>query len=555
MQKSCQSCGKLFVIEKGDLEFYDKISPNINGEKFLIPEPIDCASCRRKHLLAFWPYGILQKRKCDFSGENIISTYSPDCRFPVYKRDHWFSDKWEALSMDIDFEKSFFDQFYELQCKTPHFHQLGKNNENCDYADDVWDCKNAYLSRSMAACEDVYYVYRNIRCHDCIDITYCYDMEKCYECTYCWNGFNQKFSHDCTGCSDSWFLYDCRGCNSCFMCWNLRNKSYHILNKAYSKEDFESLMKSFDLGSRKSLEKFKKEFRDNIKKQAVHKHDFNLNTQNCSGNYITNCKNCNGVFFLEDSEDCSYVFRCPSTKNCQDMVGLYRGELSYQITQSTDLNRVSFGIFSVDCHDSMYIDQCFNSSNLFGCVGLKRKEYCILNKQYSKEDYAKLVGKLIKNMQTNGEWGKFFQYRFAYNGFNLSLGSFYYDETEKSISEKGGFFEKEPPISKTGIDAKTLPDHSIDIVDDVIGKPINCADTGKTYTFIKQELDFYRRHNIPLPIYYPEKRNTSRFKTLVPTNQRKVECLQCKKTITTYYPEDWEYEKILCEDCYLKAVY
>ena len=37
----------------------------------------------------------------------------------------------------------------------------------------------------------------------------------------------------------------------------------------------------------------------------------------------------------------------------------------------------------------------------FGCVGFKHKQYCILNKQYTKEEYEKLVQKIIKQMNDN----------------------------------------------------------------------------------------------------------------------------------------------------------
>jgi len=31
-------------------------------------------------------------------------------------------------------------------------------------------------------------------------------------------------------------------------------------------------------------------------------------------------------------------------------------------------------------------------------------KYCILNKQYSKEEYEELVPKIIEHMQKTGEW-------------------------------------------------------------------------------------------------------------------------------------------------------
>jgi len=424
--------------------------------------------------------------------------------------------------MEIDWNKSFFEQLYELQSKTPHFHQLGRNNTNCDYADDAWSCKNAYLSRGMLECEDVMYIYRVLYSKDCMDLTYCYNMNQSYECTYCFTCYSLKFSMDCRDCSDSQFLYSCSGCRDCFMCWNLRNRKHCIFNKQYSEEEYNEKIKSLHLNSRKFIDELKNRFADHIKNDAVHKADHNLNAENCDGNYITDCKNCHDAYFMEDSENGVHVYRSPKTNNCVDCSGLLSGDLCYEVIQCTDLNNVRFGLFSVDCSSSAYIDQCFNCTHCFGCVGLKRKSFCILNKQYSKEEYKEIIPKLKEKMVQEGEYGEFFPYKFAYNGYNVSLANFFFNETEESIKEKGGFFEKLKKGGKDGESASDLTDLSEAITDDLVGKKFNCSRTGQSYTFSKKELDFYRKFNLPLP---------------------------------DIYPEEWGYKRIGCEECYLKTVY
>ncbi len=543
---SCSQCAAKFKILDSDRAFYTTIN---------VPEPSLCPDCRRQQRLAHWPFGMLQKRTCDFSGESIISTFPPQARFPVYKREYWFSDKWTPPEQEIDWDCSFFDQLYELQCKTPHFHQLGKNNQNCDYADDVYFSKNAYMSRSMVHCEDVYYVYRLIRSKDSLDLTYCFDMNECYECTYCFESYNLYFSLHCRQCRDSYFLYDCHNTRDSFMCSNLRNKQYHIFNKPYSKEEYSSKLKTFQLNSRKFLENQKVKFQKYLQTEAFHRAHFRIQAQNCTGNHITKCKNCSETYFLEESEDCAYFQRGLQSKNCQDVSGLLTCELCYQACQSVDLNNVNFANYCMDCHDSEYIDQCYSSENLFGCVGLKRQRCCILNKQYSEEDYKKLVPKIIEHMKQYGEYGEFFPYRFAYNGFNLSLGAFYYNtETQESVRSKGGFWEEIPQNDEKGISGKELPDTTQEITDEYLKEIIACAQTGKIYNFIKPELDFYRQHNLPLPQYYPEERNLQRFRQLMTFTPREVSCHLCKTQTVTYYPEYLKYQKILCEKCYVKTV-
>lgn len=56
---------------------------------------------------------------------------------------------------------------------------------------------------------------------------------------------------------------------------------------------------------------------------------------------------------------------------------------------------------------------CIECEYCFGCVGLKKKKYCILNKQYSKEEYEELKGKIISDMKRSGEYGKFLPYEMS----------------------------------------------------------------------------------------------------------------------------------------------
>ncbi|MDC0357222.1 hypothetical protein OAO01_00270 [Oligoflexia bacterium] len=542
----CKHCAVNFTTSSRELAFLRKAT---------IPAPSLCPSCRQERRLAHWPFGILQKRQCDFSGEPIITTYPPNARFPIYKRDYWYSDDWSPPKQDIDWQRPFLEQLLELQSKTPHVHTYASNVVNCDFADDTYDSKNVYMSRSCANSEDLYYIYRVLGSKDSMDLTYCYDLEAAYECTYCFESYNLKYSVDCHHCSDSYFLYDCRGTRDSFMCWNLRNKQYHILNQPFTKAAYHKQLQSFDLESRKNLMNFQEEFQSSIKAEALHKACHIVNSENAIGNYITNCKDCLNVFFLEDSRDCMNITRGAQNVDCLDCVGSLRGELCYETTQCTDLYNVQFANYCLECSNSQYVDQCVNCNDVFGCVGLKRGRYQILNKQYTRDEYEALRPKLIEHMQQHGEYGEFFPYGFAYSGFNLSLAAFNYDETEESIKQKGGFFEQLPATSQGDLLAEQLPDQASDITDDFLGQAIVCARTENVYSFIQQELDFYRRHNLPLPIYYPEARNLARCRHLTPLRPQQVHCCDCHESVTNYFPKEWRYKKIACNACYLEQVY
>lgn len=103
------------------MEFYDKISPTFDGQKFQIPTPTHCPMCRMQRRLCFRNERNLYKRQCDASGKTIISVYSPDKTFKVYDSKIWRSDKWDPFKFgrDFDFKKTFFEQFNELSQDVP----------------------------------------------------------------------------------------------------------------------------------------------------------------------------------------------------------------------------------------------------------------------------------------------------------------------------------------------------------------------------------------------------------------------------------------------------
>jgi hypothetical protein len=77
----------------------------------------------------------LYKRKCDLTGKDIISIYSPDKSYKVYNQKDWWSDNWDAMDygMEFDFDKSFSQQFHILMQSVPQLTLMVVNNENSDY--------------------------------------------------------------------------------------------------------------------------------------------------------------------------------------------------------------------------------------------------------------------------------------------------------------------------------------------------------------------------------------------------------------------------------------
>ena len=81
--KVCKKCSSNFDITDFDLEFYKKVSPKFNWEKFQIPAPTFCPDCRQQRRLSFRNERNLYKRKCDATEKEIISIYSPDKKYLI----------------------------------------------------------------------------------------------------------------------------------------------------------------------------------------------------------------------------------------------------------------------------------------------------------------------------------------------------------------------------------------------------------------------------------------------------------------------------------------
>src|SRR3989339_1282147 len=132
MNKVCKNCGEGFEVTDADLAFLESVSPVFNDKKYSIFAPTLCSECRQQRRLAWRNEKTLYKRKCDFSGDDIISVFSQDKPFVVYNNDYWNSDKWSALDYcrDFDFSRPFFEQFSELFHKVPQLARSAIGNYN-----------------------------------------------------------------------------------------------------------------------------------------------------------------------------------------------------------------------------------------------------------------------------------------------------------------------------------------------------------------------------------------------------------------------------------------
>jgi len=545
--RQCEHCKSEFIISDGELSLYEKVG---------IELPAICHFCRIKLHLSFWMFGKFRKGRSDLSGESLITVLPEKNRYPIYTLTEWHSDKWDAMSyrQDYDEKRAFFEQLQELQEKVPHPHQDGIKNTNCNWCDDVWNSKNCYLSRSMEECEDLMYSYRNIKVKNSIDAVICFTSEKCYDIADCHHSYKLFYSKHSRDCVDSYFLYDCRNCQNCFMCWNLRGKFYCIENIQYTREEYLEKLKSFNLGSYKSIQNYKKYFQEIIQKEIIHRPDFNFRIYNSDGDYLIDCKNCHNCNTINESEDSFNCIRGLRHKSDIDANGSWYSELIGNCSGCINAYALKYSTWSSSRY-SEYLDLCIECEYCFGCVGLKKKKYCILNKQYTKESFDELRTRIIDDMKVRGEYGQFLPYSMSAGPFNFSTSFTYFPETKKEdILKLGGYWEDINESNIEGMPTSELPDDIKDVEDTIITEALICPETGWRFNISQNELIFYKENNIPLPRLYFDLRIKNSLKDLTVLQAYPYICFYCKKDIEAYYLPEWNYQKIACEKCYKQNI-
>lgn len=540
MQKICRNCQVGFEVSEDDLKFYKKISPIIAGQIYEIPIPQFCYACRLQRRLSLRNDMNLFRRKCAKSGEEIISMFS-DPEMTVYKSDVWWGDSWDGLdyARDYDFNRSFFEQWQELNKVVPHMHNITVNCENSLYTNYNVGNKNCYLCSAGNYLEDSLYCYNVQNSRNCTDCLFVWESENLYECVQCVSCYECFYCLHSKNCHNSMFLDECISCNDCLMCFNLRNKKYCILNKQYSKEEY---LKKKNEALSKGIEecfKFWKVERMKYPKRENH----NLQSENCSSEYIIQSKNCHDCYIMaKECEDCRYVFNgFPGLKDSYDC--LYCGEYTSQVYESigSGINSSKM-LFCNLCFegsgDILYSSYLIGCKNCFGCSNLKKKQYCILNKQYTKSEYENLMPRIIVQMKGNGEWGEFFPTERSLFGYNETLANLYFPLSKEEILNKGWKWmpEKEDVKASNGENL------------------LKCAETGKVFKIVAAEVAFYKKWNLPFPKISFSQRHKHRMELMNSWRSHNLICANCGKVMITNYEKE-SAAKVYCEECYLKEIY
>ncbi|QQG46187.1 MAG: hypothetical protein HYY55_04505 [Candidatus Niyogibacteria bacterium] len=564
--KTCQSCKSDFVVESDDFEFYEKIK---------VPAPTWCPKCRLQRRLSFWNLVNLHKRKCDLCGKDTISNISPDKPFKVYCPDCWWSDRWDVYEYgrDYDFSKPFFEQWSGLFHEAP---LLGLAIDvdivkDSPYNNNAGHLKNCYLLFHAVYNKDSAYGAVLVYNESVMDCAFMHTNELLYDCMH---------HHKCSKCAGSrwqaiesrecFFCRDIINCHNCFASANLRNKKYYIFNKSYSKEDYFKEIAKYDLGSYKTYQEIKKLAEEHWRKFPPRPKYDNFSV-NSTGDFVFYSKNCKECFEVVDTEDSKFMFLVSDgpVRDCYDISASWGNNfsLSYESVISGNhtsgvrfCQGVGMGIQNAEySHHSL-----LKGSNHFGCVSMKGGDYVILNKRYSKNEFEKLRGEVIKHMDDMPyidkkgrvyKYGEFFPPELSVFGYNETIAQSAFPLAKKEAEEQGYRWRDEDKKEyKTTKKVSDIPDHIKNAGDDILQEIIECQKCAKGYKIIPMELKFLREMNFPLPRECPICRINEKFSSHIRgLHILKRKCSKCGAGFETSHPED-EIPYILCKECYQESL-
>jgi CxxC-x17-CxxC domain-containing protein len=337
-----------------------------------------------------------------------------------------------------------------------------------------------------------------------------------------------------------------------------------IFNEQYSREDYLKKLEELKINTRTGIEKSYEKAIALWNSLPYREYTGNSRNLNVSGDYLYESKNAKHCYMCSGVEDSKYTqfVSVPKATNCYDYYGWGNSaDLIYECATSGEgvsSLKFSFGMFANGL-DSEYCGWCIGTKNNFGCVNLKRKQYAILNKIYSKEEYEVLKEKIIKDMKENPykdskgrvyPYGEFFPPEFSLFPYNDSnANKFIEKDKEQALREGYNWQDKVENSYQKTIKGNNLPETIDETTNDILNEIIECADCERGYRITEGELSLYRRLDIPVPSKCPKCREARRFSLINKPRFYESECNKCGKKIKTMYDPS-QGKIVYCESCY-----
>jgi hypothetical protein len=544
--RTCAESGKPFEITEKDVEM--------------------CKSLRVPPPTTDWIVGMRQKRSFmggfDLyrrelpNGKSIVTMYDPESFSKFIPTEEWYSDTFDPMVYGFDArpEEPFFAQWERLARAVPRpALWYDAKSEKSDWSIYYLNVKNGYNCFGTWESEDVTYTDQTGFTKHSSDLSLCYGCEWCYDCVLCKHCASTSFSERCVAGANLLFCLGCQNCNDCFGCSNLRNKKYCFLNEQLTEEACKQKISGIDLTNNHVVEEWRERIKREIWEKAFRPGSSIINSENVEGDDIQDTHDSVGAS-LYSSERVYHGILEEKARDSYNTITGMNLERCVNDNASFDSYECRMTNFCIACMDVEYSEMLTSCEHCFGCHSLKHKKFCIFNKQYTEEEYWKIVDAIKAAMLVRGEYGKFFPQKvnpLAYNGSHAiaifpmteaearKIGMRWYSFTEEQKGEAGP--------------ASSIPEKLADTKDEILKQAFRCPVTNRIFRIVKPELEFHREMNLALPRVHPSVRRYGRAAQQFPLYLNQRPCDSCQIIMWTRIPPSHT-APVFCQDCYEKVV-
>lgn len=443
-----------------------------------------------------------------YKNNSLISRYPVNDRIKkVIKNTDYAVERDSFLKYAIDFNwEDFESKFNELiknveQPNTTNYWWI----ENSDYADVVFNTKNAYLSFQVVY-DNENVLYSFCVKYNCRNIFNCVmvrnNCENIFHWVYVINSFNVFYSKNIVDSNNIWFSKNLMWCSECIFCDWLSNMKFCINNKKLPEEEYFK-QKNEILKQKKNFTNW---YKNLVSIESIQSKSFVLNSSDIEKWIMIYWVNVwkNVILMWSDNTWSQRIY--------DSLVWGSGWSTDFYWTSSCWTAHNLYACESIWMSSNLYY--CMNlhhCSFCIWCVWLKNKSYCILNKEYSKEEWYILANKIFEEMEKKWTLGNFFPWNNNPFYFNDTLAYLIDDSfTKEEVTREWYLWRDE----ETKVDIPTWieiinnswldkfewfwEDWKWIIEEEILDKAVK-DEKWNIYKIVKMEYDFLIKYELPLP--------------------------------------------------------
>ena len=498
-ERTCALTGRKWDMSVEEIERY---------KHFNVP-PSKYHPLTRMHILAGFFVGYQWwNNKSSEDGTPFLTPAHPGSGIKVVPDKQWFDHDYSSTSRDDD-GRGVFEIMEELVHEIPITGQRNLvppvNSISTISAGD----ENSYFMNASRA-KNTLFGMNALNVENSAEIYQSFGVNNSYNVVHSDRIFNCRWVQESRDCMNSMFLFDCRNCEDCFMATNKRNAKFVFKNKQLSESEYRVQMERTALTCRSSFEPLRDEFLQMVERDAIWPENFNEKADGCTGEYLTDCTDCKECYFHHNCRNqFQSSFSFDESEGNMSCTGWFGATNSYYSTTGSRSSNVKYCYTQIQCQNMEYSYHCYNCEDCFGCVGLNRKRFHIFNKEYSEEGYWRVVDELKCRILDDGTYGEFMPVSWSPTRFMDSGATLFFLAEEKDAVSLASSMYSAESSGACGEDrvsadqlrkTEDIPD-CLDnpAFDEWIGKPVFDEGVERRFTFLPQEIKFYRAMKIAPP--------------------------------------------------------